>query len=136
MLSAVLTSAVCWLAALDGSRSAVIWFSDPLICKSFGIEEPWPSGQGGITKFERSENCRSTVSIWQVGQKKAITFQVCTEPKRCILFLIYSFLKAKSTIWRFWLVTLNFRKPTNALFAIYHVGNSFTLDSYFFPYRF
>ena len=28
-------------------------------------------------------------------------FQVCTEPKRCILFLIYSFLKAKSTIWRY-----------------------------------
>ena len=24
----------------------------------------------------------------------------CTEPKRCILFLIYSFLKPKSSIWR------------------------------------
>ena len=32
-----------------------------------------------------------TFSIWQVGLYKAINFQVCTEPKRCILFLIYSF---------------------------------------------
>ena len=32
-----------------------------------------------------------TFSIWQVGQKKAINFQYCSEPKRCILFLTYSF---------------------------------------------
>jgi hypothetical protein len=62
-----------------------------------------------------------TFSIWQVGQKKAINFQVCTEPKRCILFLIYSFLKAKSTIWRCLLIALNLRKAPNALFAIYRV---------------
>ncbi len=27
-------------------------------------------------------------------------YGVCTEPKRCILFLFYLFLKAKSTIWQ------------------------------------
>ena len=28
----------------------------------------------------------TTFSIWQVGQEKALDFQVCTEPKRCIWF--------------------------------------------------
>jgi hypothetical protein len=40
-----------------------------------------------------------------------------------ILFI----LKAKSTIWRCSLIALNFRKPPNALFAIYRVRHLFYL---------
>jgi len=35
-------------------------------------------------------------TLWQVGLGKAINFQVCTEPKSCILFLNFSFLKAQN----------------------------------------
>ena len=41
------------------------------------------------------------------------------EPKRCILFLTYSFLKAKSLIWRCCLIAPNFRKLPIALFVIH-----------------
>jgi hypothetical protein len=36
-----------------------------------------------------------TISIWQVGQEKALNFQVCTEPNINILFLIYTLLKSQ-----------------------------------------
>ena len=75
------------------------------------------------------------IRIWQVGHKIQIKYQVCTEPKRCILLLTYSFLKAKSTIWRYFKKPRNFRKPLNALFAIYSATSFFYFQN-FHPFFF
>ena len=49
---------------------------------------------------------------------RSINLSVCTEPKRCILFLVYTFLKAKSTIWRTFYENQSFNLAMNPLLGI------------------